>query len=55
MTIREKLAARQQQQSEKKDDANMNWLDRALFKMLVIIFTGYAIGTVIALLIERLK
>ena len=55
MGIREKLALRQQQQSEKQTDADMKWLDRALFKMSVIIFAGYAIGTVIAMLIERLK
>ena len=55
MGIREKLALRQQQQSEKQTDADMKWLDRALFRMSVIIFAGYAIGTVIAMLIERLK
>ncbi len=55
MSIREKLAARQRQQSEQKDGAGMKWLDRALLRMSAIIFAGYAIGTVIALLIEKLK
>lgn len=51
MTIREKIAARDAEEAGRDRKA----LDRALWRMSGIILAGYAIGTVIALLIERLK
>ena len=49
MTIREKIEARN---AERR---NTDGLNRALWRMSGIILAGYAIGTVIALMIERLK
>lgn len=52
MGIREKIAARQERQAEAENDEE---LDRALFRMAVVIISGYAVSTVIALLIYNLK
>lgn len=49
MAIRKKIAARN---AEHKAGDGLN---KALLRMAGIIFAGYAIGTVIALFIERLK
>ena len=49
MTIREKIAARNAEQE------TGNGLNRGLLRMAGIIFTGYAIGTVIALLLLMWK
>ncbi len=49
MDIREKIAAR------KAEERNGGGLNRALWRMAGIILTGYAIGTVIALMLLALK
>ena len=55
MGIREKIAARQERQSEAENDEELQRFDRALFRMAVVIISGYAVSTVIALLIYNLK
>ena len=49
MSIREKIAARNAERS------NGGGINRALLRMAGIIFAGYAIGTVIALMLFALK
>ncbi len=49
MDIREKIASR------KAEERNGGGINRALLRMAVIIFAGYAIGTVIALMLFALK
>ena len=51
MTIREKIQARE----EERANRDKNSLNQAIKRMAAIILAGYAIGTVIALMIERLK
>ena len=51
MTIREKIQARE----EERANRDKNALNQAIKRMAAIILAGYAIGTVIALMIERLK
>ncbi len=55
MGIREKIAARQERQAEAESDEELQRFDRALFRMAVVIISGYAVSTVIALLIYNLK
>ncbi len=55
MGIREKIAARQERQAEAENDEELQRFDRALFRMAVVIISGYAVSTVIALLIYNLK
>lgn len=49
MDIREKIAAR------KAEEQNGGGINRALLRMAGIIFAGYAIGTLIALMLFALK
>ena len=51
MTIREKIQARELERA--KQDKNA--MNRALWRMAGIILAGYAIGTAIALQIEKMK
>ena len=51
MTIREKIEARELEHGKRDKNA----MNRALWRMAGIIFAGYAIGTIIALMIEKIK
>ena len=51
MTLREKIEMQKAERLRKEKDT----LNRVIIRMIGIIFSGYAIGTIIGLMIEKLK
>ena len=51
MKLREKIEQQKLERLQKENET----LKRAIIRMVVLIFSGYAIGTIIGLMIEKLK